>query len=287
MTPEEIIKDMKTLVSLPDAVVRANELLDSKKAGTEEIGAVINHDPALAARLLKLVNSAFYNFPAQVDSVSRAITLIGTDELRALIMASSVTQSFKNISPDIIDMDAFWNRSVYCGLVAKKLMMLAQSGKGESMFLTGLLHDVGRLVLLACQPEQAEKIHALASKTGQRLAEAETQILGFRSTALGSALLESWHLPKSLWEPVRYQHQPEAADDFAAETRILNLALTVMDHVEPELKTRQPENIDRLQAVEYNGIKLTGEELGMLASAANLECFEVLTIINPKAAVIF
>ncbi|MEH6628984.1 MAG: HDOD domain-containing protein, partial [Motiliproteus sp.] len=92
MSPEDIIDGIDELVSLPDAVIRANELLDSPHGNAENIGEVISHDPGLSAKLLKLVNSAFYSFPAKIDTVSRAITLIGTNELRSLILASSATQ---------------------------------------------------------------------------------------------------------------------------------------------------------------------------------------------------
>lgn len=287
MTPEEIVKGMKSLSSLPDAVVRANELLDSPKSSVEQIGEVISHDPALSARLLKLVNSAFYNFPAQVDTISRAITLVGTDELRSLILAASVTQAFKDIPPETIDMDTFWHRSVYCGLVAKKLAQRTQTGNAEAMFLTGLLHDIGRLVLLDSQPEQAQKILARADLSGQSLSEAEVKILGFSSTELGAALLQNWQLPKKLWAPVRYQNQPEAAADYAAESRTLNLALKVTDCVEPELKTGKQQNIENLKESQLNGIKLSAEDLAIIATAADFECFEVLIIINPRAAMIF
>ena len=119
MTPKELIDGIDHLVSLPDVVIRVNELIESDSATVDDIGSVINHDPALSAQLLKLVNSAFYGFPSQVDSVSRAVNLIGTTQLRSLVFASSAADAFSNISTDLIDMNSFWHRSVYCGLIAK------------------------------------------------------------------------------------------------------------------------------------------------------------------------
>ncbi len=287
MTPEEIIDGMDELVSLPDAVIRANELLDSDQATATDIGEVISHDPALSARLLKLVNSAFYSFPSQVDTISRAVTLIGTNELRSLIMASSATQVFGNITPELIDMNAFWHRSVYCGLVAKKLAMLNSRKKGESQFLTGLLHDVGHLVLFVRAPEQAQRVLELASETGQQVHIAEQRELGFTSADLGAALLASWRLPESLWQPVRHQHQPDNAGDYTREAAILNLSLEISDCLEPELKTGEPLDIDALQPRTIEGAEFSSEELGILAMDANLESFEVLSIINPLATTIY
>lgn len=287
MTPEDIIKDINQLVSLPDAVMRANQLLDSPNANAEEIGEVIGHDPALSAQLLKLVNSAFYNFPNQIDTISRAITLIGLDELRSLIIASTSTQSFNRLAPETIDMDAFWQRSVYCGLVAKKLASLLREENGETLFLTGLLHDIGRLILFASQPELAQQIVELAAQKGKRLAEVEVEVLGFAASEIGAALLKSWQLPQRLWDPVQNQLTPDKSATYSFEAKLLNLALQVTDCVEPELKTGKPLDIEPLQLPKVAGLELSSKQLDMLAMDASLDSFEVLAIINPQATMIF
>ncbi len=105
--------------------------------------------------------------------------------------------------------------------------------------------------------------------------------------SLGAALLESWNLPGNLWEPVRFQQHPDDAVRYIAETRILHLAIKITDCVEPELKTDQTLDYKVLDDTELNGIQLTAEELCIAATAANFECFDVLILINPKAAMIF
>jgi len=287
MMPDEIIKDVKQLVSLPDVVLRANQLIDSPDANVASIGEVISHDPALSAQLLKLVNSAFYNFPGQIETISRAITLVGLNELRSLIFASKATQTFQQLAPEKIDMDAFWLRSVYCALVAKKLSNLLLEDNGEAMFLTGLLHDVGTLILFSRLPEQAQQIVDRAEQSGRSLAEVENEVLGFDSAQLGSTLLESWHLPKRLWEPVRFQYHPEITATYQTETEILKLARLVTDCVEPELKTGHPLELKKLQTVSLNNFELTNEQLEVIVTDANMESFDVLAIINPKATMIF
>jgi len=287
MTPEEIIKDINQLVSLPDAVIRANQLLDCPDTNAEDLGDVIGHDPALSAQLLKLVNSAFYNFPNQIHTISRAITLIGLNELRSLIVASTSTKNFNRLAPETVDMDSFWQRSVFCGLVAKKLSSLLQDSSSESMFLTGLLHDVGHLILFASLPEQSQEIVERAAKSGQRLADIETAVLGFGSQELGATLLKSWQLPKKLWEPVHYQLNPSQAAEYPFEAELLHLAVQITDCVEPELKTGEPLDIDTLELPKVDNFELSNEQLDMLAMEASLESFEVLSIINPQATMIF
>ncbi|WP_316348905.1 HDOD domain-containing protein [Desulfuromonas acetoxidans] len=287
MTPEEIIKDINQLVSLPEVVVRANQLLDSPTADAEEIGEVISHDPALSAQLLKLVNSAFYHLPTKVETVSRAITVVGLNELRSLIFAATATETFQDLSPESIDMNAFWQRSVYCGLIAKKLSMVLLGGSGETMFLTGLLHDVGRLILYSQLPEQAQKIVSEAEKGQSSLAAIEEKVLGFSSAQLGSALLESWELPQRLWEPVRFQTAPENAGDFQGEATLLKVALQITNCVEPELKSGQPVQLASLSKIEIHGLEIPREQLELLISDASVECFDVLAIVNPNAGMIF
>lgn len=287
MTPEEIIKDIRQLVSLPEAVARANQLLDSPTASAADIGEVISHDPALCAQLLKLVNSAFYNFPSKVETISRAITLVGLNELRSLIFAATTTVTFQQLSPESIDMDAFWQRSVYCGLVAKKLSEALREDSGEAMFLTGLLHDIGRLILYARLAKQAQQIVAEVESSKRSLAEVELEVLGFSSAQLGSTLLESWQLPKSLWEPVRFQTTPEKATDFQEEATLLNLALQLTDCVEPELKSGQPLQLENLPKIEIDDLELPHEQLELLLTEASIECFDVLAIVNPNATMIY
>ncbi|OMH29513.1 HDOD domain-containing protein [Motiliproteus sp. MSK22-1] len=287
MTPEELTNGIDQLVSLPDAVIRANELLESDQAGADEIGEVIGHDPALSAKLLRLVNSAFYSFPSQIDTVSRAITLIGINELRSLIFASSATQVFNDIAPELVDMNTFWHRSVYCGLVAKKFSTLCGKGKGEAQFLTGLLHDIGHLILYIRAPDKAQTILEETSKSKRALFEVEQQMLGFNSADIGAALLENWRLPKSLWIPVKHQHFPDKATEYKEETAILNLSLSLTDCLEPEIKTSEALDIEKLPPAQLNDTNLTSEELGLIAMDANIESFEVLSIINPLATTLY
>ncbi len=283
ITPEEIIKDIRQLVSLPEAVARANELLDSPTASATEIGEVISHDPALCAQLLKLVNSAFYNFPSKIETISRAITLVGLNELRSLIFAATTTVTFQKLSPKSIDMDAFWQRSVFCGLISKKLSAALGAINAETMFLTGLMHDIGRLILYARLAKQAQQIVAEAEASKRSLTEVEMEVLGFSTAQLGSTLLESWKLPQKIWEPVRFQATPKQAKGFQQEANLLKLALQITNCVEPELKSGKPLKLECLPKLEINDFKLSHAQLELLITDASIECFEVLSIVNPNA----
>ena len=288
MILKELIDDINQLLSLPDVVIRVNELIDSDTSSIDEIGDIINHDPALSAQLLKLVNSAFYGFPSQVDSVSRAINLIGTLELRSLIFASTASKVFGGISTDLIDMNSFWHRSVYCGLIAKKIAAATQRTKGETQFLTGLFHDIGRLILLTKLATEYEELLEASKAQGARLADLEHEWLGFSAAELGAALLEHWRLPPRLWQPVKFQHRPEAAENFVNESHILHLALQVTNCMEPEVKGgERQEHLHQLNSIALDEFDLTIEELNMIALDTNIEALEILSIINPGATTVY
>jgi len=285
-TPQEIIKQVDGLLSLPEAVISANQLLNSPAATARDIGEVISHDPALSAQLLKLVNSAFYGFTAPIDTISRAVTVIGNRELRTVILSASVATVFNQIEPALIDMDDFWHRSVYAGLVAKRLGEDRGKGRKEALFLTGLLHDVGKIILFTYLPNEAGLILQQAAESGRPLHQVEQDMLNFTSAELGADLLESWNLGENLWLPIRYQRTPEQASGFETEAWMLHLAIALTDCVEPEHKNASTMEFADL-AVEPAALKSIGlsfQDLYGINQEVNLECLDVLQIINPKAS---
>jgi len=290
MTPAEILDGFDRLASLPQAVVRVNQLIDSPDASLAEIGEVIAHDAGLSARLLKLVNSAFYSFPSQIDTVTRAITLIGTEEVRSLVVASSAVAVFEGIDSRLVDMNAFWLRSVYCGLVARMIAARRSRRGGETQFLSGLLHDIGRLVLFHRLPERAALMLAESQASGAALHLIERRELGVSSAELGAQLLERWRLPRQLWEPIRCQHEPLGAVDFGYEATVLHAALAVANRVEPALKTRERRcDLEGLELAEgtLSMLGLATEQLDAIAAEANFECFDVLGVLSPGSTTIF
>lgn len=285
MTPEQLIHGIQHLVSLPEAVARANELFEDPNSSLGDIAEVIGHDPSLSARLLRLVNSAFYGLPGQIDTLSRAISMIGTDELQSLIIAAGTADSFNRLAPDELDMNAFWNRSVYCALVAKTITTRTNRGKGEPQFLAGLLHDCGRLVLLSRQPELALELQTRHANEGRPLHQLECELMGFTSADIGATLLQSWHLPARISEAVRCQHTPDACRDFAETAWTLALALAITDQNEPDSTATPPTQALMTEAMER--FNLDQEQTEQIAMDANLACLDVLDIISPNATLLY
>ena len=289
MTLDEIVEGVEQLCSLPDAVIRANQLIDSLSAGAADIGEVISKDPALSAQLLRLVNSAFYSFQEPINSLKRAISVVGTRELRSLILSASAADVFNQIAPDTIDMDDFWQRSVYVGLIAGKLSKYLGIGRGEIPFLIGLLHDVGKIVLFNRLPDAMGRILEEAGQSGRPLYQVEKEHLDFCAADVGAALLENWSLGDSISVPIRYQHSPDEAPSDLTSAQILNLSIAVTACVEPELKqtpTLELESLD-IDRQWLSETTVTLEDLDAIIMEVNLECFDVLQIVNPGALSIY
>jgi len=219
-----LLDDVEGLVSPPDICMRVFELIHSPMTGTREIASVVGVDPNLTARLLRIANSAFYGFSGKIDTISRAVTLIGTTELYQLVLSVSAVQTFANIPNELIKMDTFWHHSVYTGLLARALAVRANVLHPERLFVAGLMHDIGSLVLYHQRPEAMRDILLVAQGDEEVLYQAELERFQFTHASVGGELMDRWRLPVELVEAVTWHHEPGKAPKASIEAHILNLA---------------------------------------------------------------
>ncbi len=231
--PKQLVEGVAKLASLPEVCVRVNEMVDDPRCSAADIGKVISRDTALTAQLLRIANSAFFNFPSKVDTIARAITVIGERELRYLVLAMSAVRGFAKIPVELTNMASFWRHSVYCGSVARVLARKCHVLHSERLFVAGLLHDVGLLVLMNRLPEQERKALALADASVMNLAEAEAALYGGVTHAdVGAALLSMWGLPDILCETVACHHRVADAEEARLDAAIIHLANVVANRAE-------------------------------------------------------
>lgn len=207
------------------AVLDEIELVLSDPASTlATVGDVIEKDPDLTARLLKLGNSSFFGFPSRVETVSETISLIGIQQVHDLISVATVVKIFNGLPADLVDMESFWKHSLACGIAARILAMARRVPKPEKYFVAGLLHDVGRLVLYSRSPEKAREVFKSVQNGRCLLREGEKEALGFDHTEIGEALLRCWNYPANLVQTIRYHHQPISAGTFQLEASLVHVA---------------------------------------------------------------
>ncbi len=224
MTPQDLVEKNVTLVSLPEVCIQVQLLTESTNTTAADIAEVVGKDTALTIRLLKLVNSAFFGIPRQIDTVTRAVNLIGVRELRNLTLAASAAEVFAGVPSDLIDMAAFWQHSVYTGLIGRNLATHCNVLHSERLFTAGLLHDVGRLLMLMKVPHDVTNVEAMRASSDKDVCELENEVLGFSHAEVGEALLRHWNLPDNLCVSVLYHHTPVEAHDAHLESAILHIA---------------------------------------------------------------
>jgi putative nucleotidyltransferase with HDIG domain len=228
-TPAELIKEIDSLVSFPAVGVRVSQMAGDPNVSATQIGSVISQDPALTARLLRIANSAAYGLSAEVSTVSRAVAVIGTKLIRDLVLATSTINAFEGIPNELVTMENFWRHSLYCGLAARSLAERRHMKGNETLFIAGLLHDVGQLVVFKKLPQESKQALMLSLEGPDDLAlhKAEQQVFGFDHAQVGGALLRHWHFPEILVECAEFHHAPALAQKHPLEAALVHIANSI------------------------------------------------------------
>lgn len=256
-TPKELVSGAVRLVSLPEVCIRVNQMLEDPNVSVTELGRVLAQDTGLAARLLKIVNSSFYGFPSRIETISRAVTIIGLRELRGLVLAASAIETFSKIPTDILNMAQFWRHSVYCGVVAQSLAERCNVLHSERLFVAGLLHDIGKLIICNRLPKHARKIQNELIKEKELDFHIEKKILGYDHADVGGELLHEWNMPQALCDAVAFHHDPNKAKNNKIEVALVHIANSMTGLAEANLDV--PAEV-LIQPIEKNTWTILGLE---------------------------
>lgn len=225
MKLEELFRNETSIPSLPQVFYQFKEAVDDPNASFAELAKIIECEPGLTARLLKIVNSPFFGFQNAVETIPHAISILGNKELSDLVLSTCTLERFKNVSPKAMDMQLFWEHSIACGLVARIIATrLVNDVDPDIVFVGGLLHDIGRLLICLIVPEKFSEVFLRAQTEGTSLLKSEKSILGFGHDEAGGELLRRWNLPKVHEKSVRFHHNPAGASKFSKEASIVNIA---------------------------------------------------------------
>ncbi len=226
LDPLEVLHKDHQLPALPQVFLELQKAINASNASADDLAKIISQDPSLTAFLLRMVNSAFYSRSMQVDTISRAVAVVGVNQLSTLAIGTSIMSLFKDIPATVVDMEQFWKHSVACGLIARRLCRLTGKGDSERAFVAGLLHDIGQLILLQAEPERTAAILAYVRSNPVLLWNEETSLLGFDHATLGGMLLRKWNFPFILVSAVLEHHQPKESQK-ADEPGLVHCAETI------------------------------------------------------------
>lgn len=225
---KSLVKDIQGLVSLPEVALKINKMVDDPNTSVDDVGKLISQDPALTIRVLAIANSPYYGFSAEISTIARAVTVLGTKQVTDVVLSTATTNAFAGISIDLISVDDFWYHSLYCGLLAQELSCKHNPPLRDSMFVAGLLHDIGHLVMLNKIPEQLQDA-LLRTVQGESLPLyiEEQEVIGFDHAQVGGELARAWNLPAYLEECIEFHHEPQKAKDFKLEVALIHIANAV------------------------------------------------------------
>jgi len=281
MTATEYAEKAGEIFVLSDSFIRIKELIDDESSTIDDISDVILIDPALAGTILKLANSSFFNYPGKIDTISKAVLVLGITEVYNLVIAYFTTQAFKSINAEQTYLDNFWEKSVDCALLIKFLGCSLDVPNAERLFILGLLYNLGELVV---KQISSEKMLECQNKEGSSLPwDAQRDVLGFSYGECGAELLKSWQLPYNLVAPIRNQDEK----DFSVvntESQLLYIAKRIMTQQEFSKSTQHQQLINELQ-LETLGI--TEGMLGMAIDYCDLERLSILSVLSPTSVTIY
>lgn len=218
--------------TLPSIFVEIREVIANPRHSMVDLATLIDKDAGLTIRLLRLANSAYYGLRSEVDTVKRALVCIGTRELQNMVLCTSVVSMFHGIPEDIINMTLFWKHSVGCGLMAKSLATYIPSINPDQMFVAGLLHDIGRLLIWKQLSQKSSEILHYAHSEAVILYDAEQQYLGYDHCDVAARLLHMWNIPEIITESVANHHHPEESEKYFIETSIIHLSDIIVHALE-------------------------------------------------------
>ncbi len=224
LTIDSLLNGVSAVPSLPLFYERLDEAINHPRSSISDIAKLISEDQGLTARILKLANSPLFGYFSRIDTITQAVTIIGVQQVRDLALAVSVVGLFKGIPEDLITMELFWKHSIACGLTARILATSQRETNLERFFVSGILHDIGRLVMFINAPGPSREMIEVCRSEGRLLHDVERERLGFDHGEVGGSLLRAWKIPARVAEPVEFHHRCSRAGQYPRETAILHLA---------------------------------------------------------------
>ncbi|MEA4857265.1 MAG: HDOD domain-containing protein [Solidesulfovibrio sp.] len=275
---EDLVDSEVKLASFPDIYFKIRQVLDSPVSSAAQVADVIGKDTSLTAKLLKLVNSPFYGLPHRVDSISRAVMVLGSQEVSTLALGISAMNAFKDIPPELINMRTFWEHSMAVGVYARLLGAAVAQNGSERLFVAGVLHDIGRLVIFKKLPHAAVEAIYYAKANMTPLCLAETEVLGFSHPLIGGLLLKAWKFPEALVATVSCHHTPSACpgDVEAAILHLADIMAVALGHTPPASVMVPP-----LEPAAWDVLRLDPARLGELAEQGQSQIDDIVGAFFP------
>jgi HD-like signal output (HDOD) protein len=225
----KLVNKTMELPTIPEVLVRLNEVIESEESSADDVAKVIALDPAVSTNILRIVNSAYYGLQVRVSSIGLAVSIMGFSMTKKVALKAAVFSVFgkKKIAVDHFDPVAFWKHSIFTGVAARALGMESTrfgSTHAEDLYICGLLHDIGKIIMLEKAPEKYREVLDQASEMGRPETVIERDVFGFTHADVGSVLGVKWFLPEDLTIAIRYHHAPQKDPFHKSLSSLIHLA---------------------------------------------------------------
>ncbi len=223
---KKVEETINFLPPLPAVMADLIEAINSEDTDFRSLGRIISRDPSMTLDVLKIANSAFYGLQTKVTSIEQAVRMLGISEIASLCISCGTTQSLKPPQGvETVDLNRFWRHSVATGVIAKIVCAKLSVGRWDSLYLAGLIHDVGAIVLDRFKHDVYKEILDLTAKENISVREAEEQVMGASHDTVGGWLMEKWKLPEVFVQVASYHHTVlPASDKYRIAVAIISLA---------------------------------------------------------------
>jgi HD-like signal output (HDOD) protein len=263
---QQLLSRMTDIGSLPQITARIVDLVEDHEATAHDMHAVIQRDPALAARILRVVNSAFYGLPSQVGSLDRAILLLGLSAIKNIALGASLARMFsvQALSDQFTARD-LWRHSISVAVAAHELAVTTKCVRPDEAFVAGLVHDIGLLAIQQLLPKQLRTVVEQASAAPVVFCVLEQAVVGADHQAFGNALAVKWRFPPNLRHTIAYHHEPlNLQPEFRRLAAVIYVADTLCGtrRLGFWLTTKMQEVTDSLLAL----VQITREQLDALGN---------------------
>lgn len=206
---QKLLNRVSEISSLPEITARIVQVVEDPRATAQDMHEIVRNDPALATKILKVVNSAFYGLPAQIASLDRAIIMLGLSAVKNIALASSLARLFKNDAmSDHFAARDLWRHCIGVGVCARMLARSARSAQADEYFVAGLVHDLGLLLAGQFFPAQFREVAERCFQQPQDYCAVERELLQADHQMFGVALAAKWKFPPALRFAIAYHHDP-------------------------------------------------------------------------------
>ncbi len=276
---QTVVDRINNLPTLPQVVELVISMIEDPNTTASQLAAVISKDQALMAKVLKVVNSAYYGMPRKISTLNQATVILGFSTIKNLVLSASIFGAFDDrYSNQRFNRVKFWEHSIGTAVGARVLSKRIGLGNPEELFVAGLVHDIGKVVIDEYLHEDFLKILDIVETRNVRILDAEQEVLNFGHPILGEWVASKWNLPQDLVAAIAYHHTPTLANGFKKMVSVVHLA----------------DAISRIEGIGYGGdsltpvidpkswetLKISPEELGELIVAIKEEFNKATVFLN-------